>query len=202
MGTEVEPFGLCLTGDVCVEPGNGISGDMIHSLVSAGAESIVLETSSSFGSTSSSASSSNLPPIKTQVDEREANLQDGKVKFPYTDSTASDITVSSPMSYQETTKCYQDAVTHVSSLENRILSIQCNMRRQVITTASRESSEYDNEPDDDLSRVQIYKSQPPPPSLPSSYQTVTNSATNLLSETLAQLHMDNLNQQIGTAQPQ
>ncbi|PON77503.1 PB1 domain containing protein [Parasponia andersonii] len=73
---------------------------------------------------------------------------------------------------------------------------------QSIPVAYRESPKHSNEVDDDLARVQIYKSQPPPPSRPLPYQSMTNATTALLSEALAQLHTDNLKQQIKTSQPQ
>lgn len=48
-----------------------------------GAESLILETTSSFGSTSSSLSMSNLPPIAaTHCDEKGLNLIDRKVRVP------------------------------------------------------------------------------------------------------------------------
>lgn len=43
-------------------------------------ESMVLETSSSFGSTGSSVSMSNLPPIGVNCEDGGLNLQDKKVK--------------------------------------------------------------------------------------------------------------------------
>lgn len=48
---------------------------------SGGHESIFLDTSSSFGSTSSSVSLSNLPPIKANGEESVANLIDNLPKF-------------------------------------------------------------------------------------------------------------------------
>ena len=73
---------------------------------------------------------------------------------------------------------------------------------QSITVAYRESPKHSNEVDGDLAHVQIYKSQPPPPSRPSQYQSMTNATAALLSEALAQLHTNNLKQQIKTLQPQ
>lgn len=52
-----------------------------------GAESLVLETSSSFGSTSSSFSMSNSPPIAVaNCDEKGLNLLDRKNRVPYSPS--------------------------------------------------------------------------------------------------------------------
>ncbi|TKY50496.1 clustered mitochondria protein [Spatholobus suberectus] len=73
---------------------------------------------------------------------------------------------------------------------------------QNISVSSTESPKCGNELDDDLAHVQIYKSQPPPPALPSKYQTMTKASTNLLSKALAQLHVDKLMPQTETSQPQ
>lgn len=54
--------------------GNGIGSSSM-------AESMVLETSSSFGSTSSSTSLTNLAPVKSSVEEGTTGVQDCKVKF-------------------------------------------------------------------------------------------------------------------------
>ncbi|RDX87974.1 hypothetical protein CR513_30484, partial [Mucuna pruriens] len=70
-----------------------------------------------------------------------------------------------------------------------------------ISIASEESPKCGNELDKDIARVQIYKSQPPPPALPSKYQTMTKATTNLLSTALAQLHVDSLELQTETSQP-
>lgn len=53
-----------------------------------GQESMMLETTSSFGSTSSSVSLSNLPPMKACGDENVNSLQDNKTKLPSAESTA------------------------------------------------------------------------------------------------------------------
>lgn len=77
--------------------------------------------------------------------------------------------------------------------------------QNVSVVTSMESPKYgSNELDDEIARVQIYKSQPPPPAnMHSKYQTMTKDTTNLLSEALTQLHVDNLKQQITeTSQPQ
>ena len=52
------------------------------------AESMVLETSSSFGSTSSSASLTNLALIKSSVEEGTSGVQDSKAKFTSSDPIA------------------------------------------------------------------------------------------------------------------
>ncbi|KAL4354111.1 hypothetical protein GQ457_06G026510 [Hibiscus cannabinus] len=59
-----------------------------------------------------------------------------------------------------------------------------------------ETANQTNKLDDDPARVQIYKSQPPPPILPSQYKTMTKATTLRLSEALAKLHTDNAEQQI------
>ncbi|KAM3712447.1 hypothetical protein ACB094_01G181500 [Castanea mollissima] len=79
---------------------------------------------------------------------------------------------------------------------------QMHHQPQSIPIPSRESANFNNELDDDPARVQIYKSQPPPPSVPSQYQTMTKATANLLSEALAQLHKDNLKQEIRPLQQQ
>ncbi|KAJ6290663.1 hypothetical protein OIU78_026412 [Salix suchowensis] len=57
--------------------------------------------------------------------------------------------------------------------------------------------------DDDPVHAQIYKSQPPPPTLPSQYKTITPATTILLSEAMTQLNKDNIKQQQPrTSQPQ
>ncbi|CAK9138555.1 unnamed protein product [Ilex paraguariensis] len=66
------------SGECQVESGEGRSGLELGS--SSMPESMVLETSSSFGSTTSSASMSNLPPIGAHGEDGVVNLQDTKVK--------------------------------------------------------------------------------------------------------------------------
>lgn len=61
--------------------GNGIGSPSM-------AESMVLETSSSFGSTSSSASLTNLAPIKSSAEEGTSGVQDSKAKFTSSDAIA------------------------------------------------------------------------------------------------------------------
>ncbi|KAK9272779.1 hypothetical protein L1049_003156 [Liquidambar formosana] len=77
-------------------------------------ESIVLETSSSFGSTSSSVSSSNLPPINVHVEDGGVNLLENMVKLPSPDSIVSENSVASAISHPQT-GIYQDPVGHVAS---------------------------------------------------------------------------------------
>jgi hypothetical protein len=69
-----------------------LSGGESSSGTASNAESVVLGPGSSFGSTSSSASSSNLSSLKAQADDGHgiggACLQDIKVAFPSSDSFA------------------------------------------------------------------------------------------------------------------
>ncbi|KAH7556910.1 hypothetical protein JRO89_XS11G0010300 [Xanthoceras sorbifolium] len=51
-----------------------------------------------------------------------------------------------------------------------------------IGVTSRETANYSNEHDNDAARAHIYKSQPPPPALPSQYQAMTNATTILMSD--------------------
>ncbi|KAL9427680.1 hypothetical protein AB3S75_029795 [Citrus x aurantiifolia] len=339
-----------------------------------GQESMMLETTSSFGSSSSSVSFSNLPPIMASGDENVSALQENRTKLPSADSTASDISsVASAISHRQT-GCYQDPTVHVTALENKsslnpfespditasevrthkvvqvsgyplssqldqlqrqqvqfvpmdthfvhqnpagafptvpyypvyntpphqpqpqphylpnqaypvylvpvgqsqiydsstqygckdslpvvtgrpplhpnstLISSQVTYKEatpappipefvsqayrttpvanslvhvaynenkqqnmtvpqmrnqpQLFGVAPRESANYGNEHDDDSVRAQIYKSQPPPPTLPSQYQTMMQATTVLLSEASAQLHMDNIKQQVRASQPQ
>lgn len=82
--------------------------------------------------------------------------------------------------------------------------VQNQHQSQSIPVTYRESPKHSNEVDDDLARVQIYKSQPPPPSCPLQYQSMTKATMAQLSEALAWLHTDNLKQQqqVRTSQPQ
>ncbi|XP_027922423.1 uncharacterized protein LOC114180326 isoform X2 [Vigna unguiculata] len=61
---------------------------------------------------------------------------------------------------------------------------------QNISITSVESPESGNELHNNLARDQIYKSQPPPPALPSKHQTLRKDTAELLSEALSQLHVD------------
>lgn len=82
--------------------------------------------------------------------------------------------------------------------------VDLRMHNQSVSggVTSRENADYSNESDDETARAQIYKSQPPPPSLPSQYQTMTNATTLFLSEALAQMQMDNIKQPIKNSQQQ
>jgi len=74
---------------------------------------------------------------------------------------------------------------------------------QDISITSVESPESGNQLDNNLTRDQIYKSQPPPPPLPSKHQTMGKPTTKLFSEPLPQLHVDSLKlHQTQTSQPQ
>ncbi|GAB4827924.1 hypothetical protein Ancab_034808 [Ancistrocladus abbreviatus] len=82
--------------------------------VSGGPESVVLETSSSFGSTGSSASASNLPAIRVGGEEGNgaaAVPQDPKVNLYAVDSIGSDSSLASP-NFQPQNIFYQDAIVH------------------------------------------------------------------------------------------
>lgn len=98
-----------------------------------------------------------------------------------------------------------NSLIHVPYNENKQHNVAVppmHSQPPVIGVASRETANYSNEHDDDPVRAQIYKSQPPPPTLPSQYQTMTKATTVLLSEALSQLHVDSIKQQAGTSQPQ
>ncbi|PPS06216.1 hypothetical protein GOBAR_AA14424 [Gossypium barbadense] len=85
--------------------------------------------------------------------------------------------------------------------ETRHAGAQVQHQPQSFGVTAGETANYANKLDDDPARVQIYKSQPPPPMLPSQYQTMTKATTLLLSEALAKLHTDNAEQQITTSEP-
>ncbi|KAI4346927.1 hypothetical protein L6164_007790 [Bauhinia variegata] len=95
------------------EAGSGVEA---HNFLSSGPESMVLETSSSFGSTSSSASLSNLPPLRAQGEDNEVNSQDAKVKLIPSDAVQSDSSVSNILSHHQKI-VYQDPAVHASSME-------------------------------------------------------------------------------------
>ncbi|OMP04703.1 Phox/Bem1p [Corchorus olitorius] len=85
--------------------------------------------------------------------------------------------------------------------ETRLVGSQIQHQPQAFGPAAGETANYTNKLDDDLARVQIYKSQPPPPTVPSQYQTMTTkAATLILSEAL--VHTDNAKQQFRTSEPQ
>lgn len=88
-------------------------------------ESVVLETSSSFGSTSSSVSSSNLPPIMVHVEDAVVNLPENKVIMRSPDSVTSDHSLASAISQSQTGNV-QDPVTHVASNPVELKSNVCN----------------------------------------------------------------------------
>lgn len=93
-------------------------------------------------------------------------------------------------------------VAYNDNKQQNVTVPQMHNQPQLIGVAPRETANYGNEHDDDSVRAQIYKSQPPPPMLPSQYQTMTQATTVLLSEALAQLHTDNIKQQVRASQPQ
>ncbi|EOY04104.1 Octicosapeptide/Phox/Bem1p family protein, putative [Theobroma cacao] len=86
--------------------------------------------------------------------------------------------------------------------ETRPVGAQIQHSPQAFGVAAGETANCTSKLDDDPARVQIYKSQPPPPMLPSQYQTMTKATTLLLSEALGQLHTDDAKQQIRTSEPQ
>ncbi|VVB14710.1 unnamed protein product [Arabis nemorensis] len=89
--------------------GSSGSGDCNGGI--CGQESMMLDTNSSFGSTSSSVSSSNLPPMKSTGEDNNPNSQ---VKFAPIESVASDnvaVTISS-----------HELPTHPHVLENKVYS--------------------------------------------------------------------------------
>lgn len=96
-----------------------LSGGDLSSGAASSAESMVLGPGSSFGSTSSSASSSYLSSLKAQADDGHggAYLQDINVTLPSSESFASDNSVTSAISNLQTATC-QDPVIHASYLEN------------------------------------------------------------------------------------
>lgn len=61
---------------------------------------------------------------------------------------------------------------------------------QPVDSTPLENTSYMSEYEDPM-HAQIYKTQPPAPTLPYKLQTATNAAAVMLSETLAQLHVDN-----------
>ncbi|XVE72127.1 hypothetical protein DITRI_Ditri11bG0013600 [Diplodiscus trichospermus] len=86
--------------------------------------------------------------------------------------------------------------------ETRFADAQIRHQSQSFGVAAGETANYASKLDDDPARVQIYKSQPPPPMLPSQYQTLTKTTALHLSEALAKLNTDNAEQQMRRAEPQ
>jgi hypothetical protein len=70
-----------------------------------------------------------------------------------------------------------------------------NLQSQPLCAASKEIGNCSKQIDNDHVHAQIYKSQPPPPTLPSQYQTMTPATTILLSEAIARLNTDSIKQQ-------
>ncbi|KAG2715036.1 hypothetical protein I3760_03G057900 [Carya illinoinensis] len=97
------------------------SGGELSNSAASNAESMVLESSSSFGSASSSASSSNLSSLKAQAEDAHggANLQDIKVTLLSSDSFASDNSVTSAITHPQAATCL-DPVVQVSFLESGV----------------------------------------------------------------------------------
>ena len=94
-------------------------------------------------------------------------------------------------------------VPHVENQQQGGGPPQMNHQGQPTCAASMETGNYSKQIDDDPVHAQIYKSQPPPPTLPSQYKTTTPATTILLSEAMPQLNKDNIKQQQPrTSQPQ
>ncbi|GMI66149.1 hypothetical protein like AT5G16220 [Hibiscus trionum] len=103
--------------------------------------------------------------------------------------------------YQEIPAAHQQIHLPHTETETRFAGAQIQHQPQSLGVAAGETANHTNKLDDDPARVQIYKSQPPPPMLPSQYQTMTKATTLLLSEALAKLHTDNAEQQIKASEP-
>ncbi|KAK1578683.1 hypothetical protein Q3G72_032310 [Acer saccharum] len=98
----------------------GFGGEGGQSEGLCGQESMMLETTSSFSSSSSSVSLSNVPPIKAGGDETMIHNQDNKTTMPSIESTTCDIGImASPVSYTQTVT-YQDPVIPVVAMENKV----------------------------------------------------------------------------------
>ncbi|KAB5516625.1 hypothetical protein DKX38_027273 [Salix brachista] len=94
-------------------------------------------------------------------------------------------------------------VPHVENQQQGGGPPQMNHQGQPTCAASMETGNFSKQIDDDPVHAQIYKSQPPPPTLPSQYKTITPATTILLSEAMTQLNKDNIKQQQPrTSQPQ
>ncbi|MED6175720.1 hypothetical protein PIB30_081018 [Stylosanthes scabra] len=106
---------------------------------SSAAESMVLDTTSSFGSTSSSASSTNLPPLRAQPDENnniDVVLKDSKAKLNSSDSISCDNTVSSSVMPHKLNVSYEDPVYHVSEARTNAESIEAGSKIAYITSGA------------------------------------------------------------------
>ncbi|PSS30599.1 Hyphal wall protein [Actinidia chinensis var. chinensis] len=112
-----------LDSDSCVEAQiESLSNEVKHGLdLGSVSESMVLETSSSFGSTSSSISMSNLPPIGAHGDDGGLNVQEKKAKVVSPGSMESENSSASARSHPQTS-IFQDPVVHVPSMETRDFS--------------------------------------------------------------------------------
>ncbi|XP_010549908.1 PREDICTED: uncharacterized protein LOC104820938 [Tarenaya hassleriana] len=82
----------------------------------SGQESIVLETNSSFGSTSSSVSLTNLPPIKSSGEDNMANVQ---VKFAPTEAVTSENCLVTPTPHVQTGSSHELPTRPPPVLENK-----------------------------------------------------------------------------------
>ncbi|XP_057969910.1 protein PAL OF QUIRKY-like [Malania oleifera] len=96
-------------------------------------------------------------------------------------------------------------LSHVPPDQNKqfMISPQMHHQSQSIATVPMEAAAtYNDEFSDDPALAQIYKTQPLAPMLTSQHQTMTKATAELFSETLTQLHTDNIKPQIRTSQPQ
>ncbi|KAL9392006.1 hypothetical protein Peur_015926 [Populus x canadensis] len=94
--------------------GNGNNGGGF-----CGAESMVLETSSSFGSSSSSVSLSNLGVKGGFVEDNGTSLVDNKVKLPTPEGVSSDHGLGTAVCQDSQSVTYQDPVGAVTSVESK-----------------------------------------------------------------------------------
>ncbi|KAJ6396406.1 hypothetical protein OIU77_021440 [Salix suchowensis] len=95
--------------------GNGSNGGGF-----CGAESMVLETSSSFGSTSSPVSSSILGVKGGFVEDNDTSLVDNKVKLPTPEGVSCDHGLGTAVCQDPQFATYQDPVGAVTSVESRV----------------------------------------------------------------------------------
>ncbi|GMI77018.1 hypothetical protein like AT5G16220 [Hibiscus trionum] len=126
----------------------------------------------------------NAPLIPTQVVVKE----NAAVPQPLADLAS--------QQYQKIPAAHQHIHVPHTETETRFAGAQIHHQPQTFGVAAGGTANQTNKLDDDPARVQIYKSQPPPPMLPSQCKTMTNATTLLLSEALAKLHTDNADQQI------
>lgn len=96
----------------------GGAGDAKQTLDSGGGsvpESMVLETSSSFGSTSSSISMSNIPAIGVQAEDGGATLQEKRVRVPSSSASVESDSIVGSMGFQPKVGIHQEPLVQVIS---------------------------------------------------------------------------------------